>query len=413
MVPEIPVEWASETVESLMAAIIDYRGKTPAKTTSGVPLVTAKIIKNGRIKKPTEFIARADYDVWMRRGLPRVGDVLITTEAPLGEVAQLHSSDVALAQRVILLRGRADTFDNTFLKFVLQSHPVQVQLRARSSGTTVTGIKQRELRKVTLPVPPLPEQRRIAAILGALDDKIELNRKMNRTLEEMAQAIFKSWFIDFDGVADSELVDSELGLIPRGWEVRPFDDMVEFVTERVKATKNKDSERYVALEDMLSRSIDLSVFRWGSEVNSSIIRFHKGDILFGSMRPYFHKVGLAQFDGITRTTTFVLRPIEAAYRHFLLMHFASDAVVEFSTAASVGSTIPYIKRDVLGCYQIAVPPSSLAKQFDDLLRPVTTRLKANGQESRTLTDLRDTLLPKLISGEIRVPEAEVEVEAAV
>jgi type I restriction enzyme S subunit len=169
----------------------------------------------------------------------------------------------------------------------------------------------------------------------------------------------------------------------------------------------------VALEDMLSRSIDLSVFGWGSEVNSSIIRFHKGDILFGSMRPYFHKVGLAQFDGITRTTTFVLRPIEAAYRHFLLMHFASDAVVEFSTAASVGSTIPYIKRDVLGCYQIAVPPSSLAKQFDDLLRPVTTRLKANGQESRTLTDLRDTLLPKLISGEIRVPEAEVEVEAAV
>src|SRR5690606_6594720 len=95
-------------------ALIDYRGKTPTKTRSGVPLITAKVVKNGRIETPNEFISYDDYDAWMRRGIPQAGDVLITTEAPLGEVAQLGPEKVALAQRLIALRGKSDILDNTF-----------------------------------------------------------------------------------------------------------------------------------------------------------------------------------------------------------------------------------------------------------------------------------------------------------
>ena len=225
-------------LEDCMAAIIDYRGKTPRKTSSGIPLITAKVVKGGRIKTPTEFIAIEDYDFWMRRGIPRLGDVLITTEAPLGEVAQLCQQRVALAQRLILLRGKSEVLDNRFLKFLMQSAPVQHQLHARATGTTVLGIKQKELRQIGLALPPLPEQRAIAHILGTLDDKIELNRRMNETLEAMARALFKSWFVDFDPVrakmagrntglpqdlADlfpARLVESELGEIPEGWEVK-------------------------------------------------------------------------------------------------------------------------------------------------------------------------------------------------
>ena len=130
-----------------------------------------------------------------RRGLPQPGDIVMTTEAPLGEIAQLGSSRVALAQRLITLRGKNAILDNTFLKFLMQSAEVQNQLRARATGTTVLGIKQRELRKVVLTLPSLPEQRAIAHILGALDDKVELNRQMNETLESIARATFKSWFI--------------------------------------------------------------------------------------------------------------------------------------------------------------------------------------------------------------------------
>ena len=182
-------EWQTLPLEDCMAAIIDYRGKTPEKTTFGVPLVTAKVIKGGRIERPDEFIAEADFDAWMRRGMPERGDIVMTTEAPLGEVAQLDGTRVALAQRVITLRGKPDLLDNTFLKFLLQSNGVQEELRSRGTGTTVVGIRQSELRKVSLTLPPLAEQKAIAAVLGALDDKIELNRRMNATLEAMAGAL--------------------------------------------------------------------------------------------------------------------------------------------------------------------------------------------------------------------------------
>ena len=161
-------EWTAVLLEDCMDAVIDYRGKTPEKTTSGIPLITAKIVKGGRIETPNEFIAIDDYAVWMRRGVPKAGDVVLTTEAPLGEVAQLGNERVALAQRLIALRGKTGLLDNGFLKFLMQSEDVQEQLRARASGTTVLGIKQSELRKVLLTLPPLDEQRAIAHILGCL-----------------------------------------------------------------------------------------------------------------------------------------------------------------------------------------------------------------------------------------------------
>ncbi|MGZ8548918.1 MAG: restriction endonuclease subunit S, partial [Sulfuricurvum sp.] len=205
-----------------MEVIIDYRGKTPTKTTHGIPLVTAKIIKAGRMEEPNEFIAIDAFASWMTRGLPLPGDVVLTTEAPLGEVAQLDERKVALAQRVITLRGKSGLLDNTYLKYVLQGNYVRSQLLGRASGSTVSGIKQSELRKVKIPIPPFAQQQNIARILGSLDDKITLNREINKTLEAMAQAIFKSWFVDFEPFKEGGFVESELGMIPKGWEVKPL-----------------------------------------------------------------------------------------------------------------------------------------------------------------------------------------------
>ena len=197
--------WQEKPLEDCMGAIIDYRGKTPKKTSSGIPLITAKIVKNGAIQSVTEFIAEEDYESWMRRGMPQPGDVVMTTEAPLGEVAQLDNRKVALAQRIITLRGKKNFLDNRFLKYLISSQYVQHQLDGRGTGTTVRGIKQSELRRVNLRFPTYLEQKAIAHILGSLDDKMELNRQMNETLEKMAQALFKSWFVDFDPVIDNAL----------------------------------------------------------------------------------------------------------------------------------------------------------------------------------------------------------------
>jgi type I restriction enzyme, S subunit len=123
-----PASWKQLPLEDCMAAIIDYRGVTPKKTTFGVPLITAKIVKGGRILDVEEYIASEVYDDWMRRGLPQSGDIVMTTEAPLGEIAQLDGRKVALAQRLITLRGKPDMLDNTYLKFLMQSEFVQHQL---------------------------------------------------------------------------------------------------------------------------------------------------------------------------------------------------------------------------------------------------------------------------------------------
>lgn len=142
----MPARLETKTIEGVIETLIDYRGKTPAKTSSGVKLITAKVIKDGFIQDGNhEYIAEDDYDSWMRRGLPKQWDILITTEAPLGEVAQLHSPErVALAQRVILLRGNPAVIDQGYFYQALKSPFVQAGLKARGTGTTVLGIKQSE-----------------------------------------------------------------------------------------------------------------------------------------------------------------------------------------------------------------------------------------------------------------------------
>jgi type I restriction enzyme S subunit len=296
-----------------------------------------------------------------------------------------------------------------------------VGLNHLKDGTSNPTLSRDTFGAQLFPLPPLAEQKAIAAVLGALDDKIELNRRMNATLEAMARALFQSWFVDFDPVRakldgrppaaldpataaffPDSFQDSALGEIPYGWRLGTLGELVQLRTDRVDATPAKDNIRYIALEDMPAKSIDLSNFQLGSAVNSSITAFRKGDVLFGSMRPYFHKVGLAFFDGITRTTTFVLRPRKDCFRHFALLHFYSDDVVAHSTTASVGTTIPYVRWDSMESYRIPVPPDSLLGAFEKTVSPLVQRIAAQGEESRTLATLRDTLLPKLLSGELSV-----------
>ena len=406
-----------------MSAIIDYRGKSPRKTTYGIPLVTAKIVKNGRISRPEEFIDPADYEAWMRRGLPNDGDVVMTTEAPLGEIAQLGPDKVALARRLITLRGETKKLDNTYLKFVMQSAYVQEQLRSRATGTTVLGIRQSELRKVLLPLPPLPEQKAIARVLGALDDKIELNRKMNRTLEAMARAIFKSWFVDFDpvrakaegrqpaGMDDATAAlfpdafeGSELGEIPAGWEVVTLGNVATDKRNGVKPADIPVETPYIGLEHMPQRCIALS--DWGSagSITSGKSAFKRGDFLFGKLRPYFHKVGVAPSDGVCSTDIVVVVPKADTWYSYTLFNLSSDDFVAYTDRSSTGTKMPRTKWKDMGQYEIVRSSERAAAAFDRVVRPMLGRIETNIYESRTLTALRDTLLPKLMSGEVRVNE---------
>lgn len=423
-------EWQTLPLEECMAAIIDYRGKSPTKTTSGVPLVTAKIVKGGRIDTPEEFIAEADYDEWMSRGLPQAGDVVMTTEAPLGEVAQLDGSRIALAQRIITLRGKPGILDQTFLKFLLQSQPVQEELRSRATGTTVVGIRQSELRKVNLPLPPYESQRAIGHILGTLDDKIELNRRMNETLEAMARAIFKSWFVDFDPVrakASGEppesicrrlgltpdvlalfpdgFQDSERGEIPAGWTVRALHEVIEVNPSR--SLRKGYLASYLDMANMptsSARASEIVAREFGSGM-----KFRNGDTLVARITPCLENGKTCFVDFLSNgeigwgsTEYIVLRsrpPFPPEYAYFLARTdpFRSHAIANMTGT----SGRQRVSATAIEDFRVVVPSEDgLATAFGGISGDVLTLMRARDAESQSLAHTRDTLLPTLLSGEL-------------
>jgi type I restriction enzyme S subunit len=189
--------WPELPLGDLLDTHIDYRGKTPPKADQGVKLVTAKVIKGGAID-PTrlEYISEDTYKTWMRRGYPQRWDILITTEAPLGEVAQLITDErVALAQRVILLRANAQKIDPQYLFHFLRSPLAQERLRQRSSGTTVSGIRQPELLAVAIPTPDRSTQGAIGSLLDSMDELIRVNVRRKQVLEDLARSLYREWFV--------------------------------------------------------------------------------------------------------------------------------------------------------------------------------------------------------------------------
>lgn len=405
-------------LNDLLGTLIDYRGKTPPKTNAGIPLITAKVIKGGRIlDNDHEYIAEDYYDEWMRRGLPRQWDVLITTEAPLGEVAILKSPEkVALAQRVILLRGDNQKIDQRYLCFALQSPLVQARLNARATGATVAGIKQSELREVLLPLYPLATQRRIASILSAYDDLIENNTRRIAILEEMARRIYKEWFVRFrfPGHEQVKMVESELGLIPEGWSWGCLRDVAEDVRESVDPEAVAPDTPYVGLEHIPRRSIALAEWGFASEVQSTKLRFVRGDILFGKIRPYFHKVAVAPVDGVASSDAIVIRARESKWYPLVLATVSSDAFVAEATQSANGTKMPRANWNVLLGYKLPKPTDEVLAKFNEIMLGVVDFVRVAMLKNRNLRATRDLLLPKLISGELDVstlPEPEEAIAA--
>jgi len=279
-------------------------------------------------------------------------------------------------------------------------------------------------------LPPLSEQRAIAHILGTLDDKIELNRRMSETLEEMARALFESWFVRFDSVRakmegrdpglpsdlaalfPDRLVDSEFGEIPEGWSVAALGDVAENPRRSVQPAEIAAGTPYIGLEHMPRRRIALDTWEDATAVESNKFVFRRGEILFGKLRPYFHKVGVAPIDGVCSTDIVVMTPVTSEWFGFVLGHASSVEFVEYTDAGSTGTRMPRTNWGQMAVYPIVLPPRAIAARFDAMIRPLVERIIANVHESRSLAALRDTLLPKLISGELRAKDAERLVAAA-
>lgn len=442
-----PAHWLIKPLSEVMEAIIDYRGKTPVKTSSGVPLITAKIVKNGRIETPEEFIAESQYENWMVRGLPRAGDVVVTTEAPLGEVAQLESSNVALAQRIVTLRGKKGELDNDYLLYLMQSKYVQEQLESRASGSTVRGIKQSELRKILLPIPPEREQVEIARNLKTLDKKISVNRQTNYILEQMAQAIFKSWFVDFDPVRakmagrlpegmdattaalfPDSLEESELGLVPKGWRISTLGEICDsndgliqtgpFGSQLHASDYVAEGVPVVMPRDISNRRVDVTTASRVRLEDANRLAKHQlrdGDIVF-SRRGDVEKhalIGETEHGWLCGTGCLLVRPgMQRNVASYLSRSLDLPQTKQWLTQHAVGATMPNLNTGILSAVPVVLPADGVLAAFDLMTNTIDRRISAGNAAAQTLTQLRDTLLSKLFSGELSLAAAEKLAEQA-
>ena len=395
-------EGVVKNLDEVVEYFIDYRGKTPDKKDSGIPLITAKIIKDGRLNTATEFISVEDYPLWMTRGYPEVNDVVLTTEAPLGEVALIKNKNIALAQRIITLRGYKNILDNKFLKYWLQSEQGQYELESRASGTTVFGIKSSVLKKIPISLPPYNEQVAISSVLYSIDEKIDLLHRQNKTLESMAETLFRQWFdVDSNDEWQEKNVLDIFTLVGGG---TPKTSVAEYWTDEIPWISGGDiSAAHQGYLYSTEKSISLAGLQ-----NSSAKLLPKNSTVI-SARGTVGKYALLARDMAFSQSNYGIVSKIGNYPFFiyLLVGFIVDDLL----TAAYGSVFDTITTRTFESVNLKFPSLNSIEKFNEEISPIFSKKETNTQQIKTLETLRDTLLPKLMSGEVRVQYAEEKLES--
>ena len=397
-------EWQDLTLGDIVETVIDYRGKTPKKlggdwSDTGYRAFSAKNIKTGQIVQceSIRFVDEAMYHKWMKEEIQR-GDILITSEAPFGQIFYWDSDEkIVLSQRLFGVRIKKQ-YDSRFVYYYMTTNEFQSEMDHRATGTTVVGLRQPELMKCALRCPDYDTQRKISAILTAIDNKIAVDEAINHNLQQQARAIYREWFVDFAPNG---------GIMPTDWKLGRLKDILRLKRSAIRVG-DEPLLPYLPIDVIPMNTFALTEFRPNAEAQSSLITFDTDDIVIGAMRVYFHRVVLAPCSGITRTTCFVLAPHDSDYFAFGLLCCDQDSTIDYAQTTSKGSTMPYAVWDGgLGDMEIVIPPREIAQKFNDIIKPMLRQIQASYFENLNLRNMRDSLLPKLLSGEIDVSEVEV------
>lgn len=339
-----------------------------------------------------------------------IGTLCFTIAANIGDTAIL-GIPACFPDSIVGFTPYPDKADVVFVKYALDY--AKIRFAAISKGATQDNLSVEKLLSQNLLVPPLEIQRRIAGILGAYDDLIEVNRRRVAVLEEMARGLFTEWFIRlrFPGHEDVAIENTPDGPLPVGWSWGRFADLAPEVRDTVSPEAVDPAMPYVGLEHISRRSTTLAEHGTAADVSSLKARFRRGDILFGKIRPYFHKVAWAPFDGVASTDAIIWRPTPGLTAQALLQA-SDDAYVAHAVQTSNGVKMPRANNRVLADYRCALAPSNISDQFGRAAWPMIESAAALQASNANLAAARDLLLPRLISGQLSVAQAERELEAA-
>ena len=374
-------------------------------------LNTTNIVHNRLDLTEANFVSPEKFDKIKKGRLQRF-DIVMTTRGSIGKVALFDCDPPKglINAQMLILRADDEIINRKFLFYQTCSDDFQTKLKNFASGSAQPQVPIIDLKEVEIVVPPLPTQRKIAAVLSAYDDLIENNTRRIAILEEMASTIYREWFVEFrfPGHEEVERVESELGLIPQGWEVGELGDLAESVRRNIKQSDINQETPYFGLEHLPRKSIALSNWDAVDSINSAKLAFKKGEILFGKIRPYFHKVGVAPLDGICSSDAIVIRPKRNECFATTLSCVSSDHFIEYATMTSQGTKMPRADWKVLVKYPVVIPPEQITQRFSSFVRNVVDEIQNLIFQNINLRETRDLLLPKLISEEIDVSELDID-----
>jgi type I restriction enzyme, S subunit len=404
--------------------IIDCEHKTAPIAKKGIPCVRTTDILNGRINFDNANKVEDDiYKQWTKRLEPKPYDIILAREAPVGEVGIIPEGQKAcLGQRTVLIRAKKDLVNPYYLLYLFVSPILKNEMLMRVSGTTVEHLNMKDIRSIEISdLPPLGEQKAIASILSNFDAKIDLLRRQNQTLENTAQALFRRWFIDFEFPDENgkpykssggKMVESEWGEIPDGWKITPLSEVTDLIKpgtncqpkriERggvpflngrniVDNVINCDDISYISNEDYLKihqkwtpSENDLLITRIGTLGNVGLIR--KSDLPIG-----------------VHYNIIVIRPKLEILSHELLYFFLKSGLLKEQFRAMKKQTVQeFMVIDDVCSIIWFLPKKESLRQLETAFKSVLRKILSNKFQIQTLTKTRDTLLPKLMSGQIRV-----------
>ena len=396
------------------------------------------VYNNSFIHAGMDFMPATATEREIARCSLAAGDVVITKDSEKHDdigVPALVREDIpnlVCGYHLAILRPRVSVVDGAYLFYALSTDQAQEQFHSYANGITRFGLRKSDIGLVEIPLPPLSEQRSIAQVLGTLDDKIELNRRMNETLEAMARALFKSWFVDFEPVRakmegrwrrgeslpglpaehydlfPDRLVPSELGEIPEGWDVKTLGELVELNPESWSRMNSPADVEYVDLANTKWGVIEITQhFLWQDAPSRARRVLRLGDTVVGTVRPGNGSYSLIGNDGLTGSTGFaVLRPLHLRFRELVYLSATASDNIEWLTHRADGAAYPAVRPEIVAETEVAIPTAEtdVLDCFSKAAGSILDKMELTKTESRILAAHRDALLPGLVSGEVTVVE---------
>ena len=429
--------WGRMSLKAAGITLIDCDHRTPPAIDQGYPYIAIPQLKDGHIDlQGVRKISREDFLEWTKKLRPQADDVIIVRRCSSGDSAVIPVGlDCAIGQNLVVLRSDGVTVHPKFLRWLVRSPDWWDQVsKYINVGAVFDSLKCKEIPHFELTIPPLEHQREIAALLGGLDDRITLLRETNTLLEQIAQTIFKSWFVDFDPVRakqegripkgmDEETAalfpdsfeESALGMVPRGWKVMPLGEAVETVGGATPDTKNVDywsPEEYswTSPKDLsglrapvLLRTERKISAKGLARVSSGLLP--EGTLLMSSRAP----IG---YLAVTNTPMainqgYIAMPPGGTLPPSYMLFWCQQNMEEIKNRAN-GSTFMEISKKAFRPIPVLVPDKALLGEVASTSNSMLKRIINNEEQAQILADLRDTLLPRLISGKLRLPEVNLE-----